>query len=1102
MALIPTPVAVNFARGLDTKTDPKQIGMGSFLSLVNMVFRIGKRLTKRFGFKQLASLPDTSYVYSTTFNDNLTAVGPTIAAFNKDLNEWVPKGSISPIAISTLPLIRNSVNQTQCDSAIASNGLVCTTYTETDGSTTVHKYAIADSVTGQNIINPTAIPVNTGTVTGGSRVFILGSYFIVIFTNLVSATSHLQYIAIAIENPTLVTANADIASSYVPATTVSWDAVSYNNNLYIAYNTVTGGQAIKVTYLPVTSAAIGGAPVSAVTFVGYKATLMSLCVDSTVSNPAIYVSFYDLSSTTGYTLAVDVHLGSVMIPIQTIPSQTVLNLASVAQNNVCTLFYEVSNNYSYDSGIPSHYINGVTVSPHGVPVSFHSVFSSSAATITASSATGLITGMYVVDNTNPTHLAANTTFSISGATLTLSANTAGNSASSPGDSLSAQTIALGSVYNVVLSVGLASKAFILDGVAYFLAAYQSTYQPTYFLINGSTSIGAKPIILSKLAYSNGGGYLALGLPNASINDGIVQIPYLFKDLIQAVNKDTNPPSGTQVNGIYSQTGINLGTFDIGSTDIDTSEIGKDLHLSGGFLWMYDGNYPVEHNFFLWPDNVEVTATSTTGGHLDAFIYYYVATYEWADNQGNIFRSAPSIPVIKDLSSGMTVTNTNTISLPTLRLTYKIPNTAKIVIYRWSNVQPVYYQVTSISAPLLNTLASDSVSFVDTLSDASILGNNILYTTGGVLEDVNAPASNIMTLFDTRLWLVDAEDQNLLWFSKQVIEATPVEMSDLLTYYVAPNTGTSSSTGPITGLAPMDDKLIIFKRDAIYYINGSGPDNTGSNSQYSQAIFITSSVGCSNQQSIVLSPSGLMFQSDKGWWLLGRDLSTSYVGAGVEAFNSSVTTSAVNVPETTQIRFTLNTGEILMYDYYYQQWGTFEGVPAISACIYNGLHTQINSLGQIYQENPGSYLDGSLPVLMGLLTGHIQLSGISGFQRLWEFQLLGQYVSPHLLNVQIGYDYGPLSEQVLIQPTNYTGNYGTDQIYGQTSPYGGPGVLEQWRVQPSQELCQSFQISIQENFDPSLGTQAGEGFNLSAITCVLGVLRGYRPVKATNTVGTN
>ena len=74
---------------------------------------------------------------------------------------------------------------------------------------------------------------------------------------------------------------------------------------------------------------------------------------------------------------------------------------------------------------------------------------------------------------------------------------------------------------------------------------------------------------------------------------------------------------------------------------------------------------------------------------------------------------------------------------------------------------------------------------------------------------------------------------------------------------------------------MDDKLIIFKKDAIYYITGTGPDNTGANGTFSDATFITSTVGCANPSSIVLMPNGIMFQSDKGIWLLDRQLGTTY-----------------------------------------------------------------------------------------------------------------------------------------------------------------------------------------------------------------------------------
>jgi hypothetical protein len=303
---------------------------------------------------------------------------------------------------------------------------------------------------------------------------------------------------------------------------------------------------------------------------------------------------------------------------------------------------------------------------------------------------------------------------------------------------------------------------------------------------------------------------------------------------------------------------------------------------------------------------------------------------------------------------------------------------------------------------------------------------------------------------------------------------------------------------------MDDKLIIFKRDAIYFINGTGPDNTGANSQYpTSPYFVSSAVGCTNQKSIVLMPNGLMFQTDKGIWLLDRGLQTSYIGKDVEAFNESVVTSAVNVPGTTQVRFTLNTGEMLVYDYFFGQWDTFEGQPqinAISSCLYQGLHTYLDKYGQVFQENPGSYLDGSNPVLMQFTTGPIYLTGLSGYQRVVYLILTGSYESPTKLVIDIAFNFGQFTQRYVITPDNATGVYGSDSIYGQTSPFGGIGKLLQWRIPLEMQLCQSFQISAQEIYDASVGVPAGAGFTLSNLNIEILAKSGRRPFSAARTQG--
>lgn len=644
------------------------------------------------------------------------------------------------------------------------------------------------------------------------------------------------------------------------------------------------------------------------------------------------------------------------------------------------------------------------------------------------------------------------------------------------------------------SVGLASKAFIGDtGNVYFLAAYGEANQPTYFLldINGA--------IYMKLAYSNGGGYAASqNLPNVSVLNSQYLIPYLANDFLASVNKGTNNPAGTPVNAIYTQTGVNLAKFTINTSGQYSSEIAGTLNLTGGQIWEYDGVRPVELGFHIWPENIAAT-TSSTGGNLLAQKYYYAFCYEWTNNQGNLERSAPSIPILVTTTG---TTSKNTLYVPTERLSYKDePNPIRIVGYRWSDAQQVYYQFTSLTSPTINNPIVDYVVITDTFSDAAILGNTLLYTTGGVVENIAPPASIASALFKNRLFLVSAEDRNLVWYSKQVIEAVPVEMSDLLTFYVAPTSGAQGSTGPITALSAMDDKLIIFKSDAIYYVTGNGPDSTGANNDFSEPIFITSSVGCGNPNSIVLMPQGLMFQSDKGIWLLGRDLATNYIGAPVEAYNSLIVKSAQAIPATNQVRFIIDNNVTLMYDYYFQQWGTFTNIQAISATLYQGKHTYLNEFGRVFQESPGIYTDGSVPVLMNFKTSWVNIAGLQGFQRFYFMYLLGTYITPFKLNLQLAYDYNEnASQNIQVMPDNYTPGWGGEALWGSSGPWGGPGKVFEARIFPQVQKCESFQISVNEIYDSTFNVPAGAGLTLSGLNIVVGAKKGYRTQKASRSFG--
>jgi hypothetical protein len=190
----------------------------------------------------------------------------------------------------------------------------------------------------------------------------------------------------------------------------------------------------------------------------------------------------------------------------------------------------------------------------------------------------------------------------------------------------------------------------------------------------------------------------------------------------------------------------------------------------------------------------------------------------------------------------------------------------------------------------------------------------------------------------------------------------------------------------------------------------------------------------------------------------------------------------------------------MYDYFFNQWGVFSNVPAQSSTLYNNLHTYIDSYGRVFQETPGVYLDGSVPVLQGFTTGWIAAAGLQGYQRAYWMHILGTYYSPHKLNIQLAYDYSSNPQQnYVFSPQLYSGPWGSLPSWGSPGAWGGASNVEKARVFFDKQKCESFQIIVDEVFDPTYGTQAGQGLTLSGLNLTIGVKKSYRTNQASENV---
>lgn len=1018
MALSKTTVTFGFGKGLALKDNVNLIPMGKFLSLQNCVFDILGQLTKRNGFGTLTSTLG-SISYLTTYQNNLIGLGSSIQSYSGTLNQFVDKGTFPQVQLTTTPLSNVQFGQTYADLAISNNGLMCAVTVQPVQPapiSTTFTWTVYEQATGQIISGPTQLVSSGGTEKLPPKVFAVGSQFVVLYdamTGGASSAAWLQYVTIPTSSPFTVSSVTQISSSCYTSGRGWFDcAVASTSGLYVSWlGNLAAADRFNVLVNPVTKTQ---GPINRFASVGADGDIVSVAQDVTTIPNTEWTAFASSNQGPG-------SRGTVTY-FATAPNGTgIINSSPVSAANT-----GITTNSS------SFVINNVAMTAQNGSMTAYVELQNS----------------YSYNDLIKTNLIYRQQMGITSAASLAS-----------------------STFQLIRGAGLASKGFIINSTSLVLATYLSTYQTTYFVMNRLGQVQAK------LAYGNGNnnGYFTNGLSNVNVVGSSAYVPYLFQTTIQPVGTGTNV--GSQSLGVYGPLGVGMAEFNFGTTQPPPKEIGQNLILGGGFLGGYDGKQFTENNFFLGPDNLKASAFEAAGqsGQMSAQTYNYIAVYNWVDNKGNVFNSLSSIPVSAICT---TATGGALVRVPTLRISYKnYPyggnNTpAQIKLFRWSVGQPLYY-LTQNFIQDQTVSSSDFASFIDTRSDSQIIGGEILYTNGGIVDDINGPATKAMTTFDSRLWAIDGGDQNLLWFSKQVIENTPVEMSDLLTFYVAPNVGAEGPTGVMNCLAPMDDKLIIFKDSALYYINGRGPDNTGAQNQYSDPIFITTAVGCANQNSIVLIPNGLMFQSSKGIWLLGRDLSTQYIGKDVETLvNSNVVLSVLTVPNTNQVRFTLNTGVVLLYDYFVGEWGTFNGISGISSTLYNGLHTYVNSSSSIRQETPGVYSDGANPVLMSFTTGWVGLSGLQGYQRAYKAYLLGTYYTPHNFTLGIGYDYNSqITQTITVNPTNTVGS---------------GSQVEQWELNFINQSCQSFQLTFNEVASQS----AGQGLTLSGLDLVYGQLKGY------------
>lgn len=1122
-------------KGIDTKTNKKQL-QGKLLTLENGIFQTGMEITKRNGYTALPSI-GVGVMLSPYNSELITLDGQSLYSYSQSTAAQVNKGALPTISLSVQNIVRNTNQQTVPDSAINGN-FQCFAWKDSSGAGVIN-YSVYDNATKQSLVNNTLV-ANSGVAV---KVIAISHFFVIIYlssgalryrtidtaTPTAISTNHTiagdisstapvfdvtlinGKIFLAYNNTASEISFFTIDSTLTLSSQTNFGSDNCNSinifgdasfNVWVVYS-ITGGagtdtklygfilnNALNSTVLAKTQ--IDTFQISSIGPLIYNITSI---VSGTTAN--VYYEVQQAALAVGCPL--DFIKNNTLTLTGTIGSPAVFiraaGLASKTFSAQSTNFVMVA----YQSNLQPGYF---LIRADGIEVAKISPQDGGGYTgVSILPEVNLIsTGIYqtaslVKDSTTVQNgvIAAQT--GVISATLTFQST-------APSKFTLAQNLHVDGAMMKMYD----GKGVVEHGFNVFPEGVYSTWDPKHPTLGGGIGTGGSMAPINQKQYSivyewtDNEGQLHESAPSVPLTISLPQPPtltYITGDLNGAMSPPhggttilncTGSPTVGQYMNYVSSAGEVLWSWNCQITNVSGTTVtvspGYFLVASSGASFILSDN-PLSIFFTKIPSGSVLIAgfgeVNGTFGQIISAPTGLVSNYP----DGTFFKSAAFTSGTFDTNNPATGLGTTQmyigidqykvpIQIPTLKLTNK--SGVSLAVYATQNNGSIFYRTSSPTNLIYNDPTVDYIEFDDTTSDATLLGNQQLYTTGGEVENIGVPAVGVSTTFKSRAIVVPSEQPLTWWPSKQVIPGTPVQFTDVFVQNI------DARIGSISAIGAMDDKIVFFGTTSIFYSVGSGPALNGTNNDYTEPQLIPSDVGCQNQASIVLMPFGLMFQSQKGIYLLDRSLAVSYIGAEVEAFNSINVTSAQLMDTVNQVRFTLANGSELVYDYFYKQWDVFTDISANDSGIFQNQHTFINASGAIWQETPNTFTDNGSAVLMHLISNWISFANIQGFQRVYQFLLLGEWKSPHTLTIKI---YANFNDSPAVQTTVIPVLTAPDQY--------------QFRVFLN-EFCQKAEAIKIEILEDQTGQTPGEGFSLANMAFVLGLKKGLYKLPATKSYG--
>ena len=541
-----------------------------------------------------------------------------------------------------------------------------------------------------------------------------------------------------------------------------------------------------------------------------------------------------------------------------------------------------------------------------------------------------------------------------------------------------------------------------DDYAYVMLMTQNGYNPIYHMVRVDISQPSTSYYRNMISFLSGEAptseFYAVGMPGQNPVEGRAQYLYRAQPTFSRVgNKIFTIVPVQPLGDEWASWKVLEFEFKKSSKSIQAEGVSA---LATGVFSTWDGSSLIR-GVTCYP---EIQTTNASGSGIN---YVYIPLYKILDGNGNVVRSlpGPSFSITAATAIGTLPVQVTFASKALLFNDYPStsnnPYNGTWELYRTEHNGTVFYKVDS-------SLAS-STGILDGVDDSNLIDNELLYTTGGVLENAYPSIVEDFAFSNGRLWTVGDNDKIL--YSKETVEGNAIEFSDGLIYRIP--------AGKNVAIGRLGKRQAVFKQRSCYLMWGTPASNigTGQNLTHQE---VSSSIGCVNPATVLEIEPGIMFESEKGVYLLTNAGSLQFIGKDIIDYTNDLSImGAAHLEDRNEAIYSMSDGSQLVYNYLFGVWDrdiqdltqaldhvyrvgntVFYLAKQLSATTDYLFRDKTLSDDAPYSDRAGAYSDYQ----MIHSTGWLKFGGMAGFQRCYRLFVVGSKTTDQSIRVSVYNDY--------------------------------------------------------------------------------------------------